>query len=72
MSCTGDCRRATGKRHAHCGSCHQTFAGVTLFDDHRKGGMCADPLMIGMRKRNGVWHGEPDPRFASAVRPQAA
>jgi len=70
MSCTDTCRRPTGTRHAHCGACHETFNGVTLFDDHRKGGRCNDPASMGMRKFDRVWRGaDADPRFASPMRP---
>jgi hypothetical protein len=50
-----------GARAAHCGGCHETFSGVTLFDAHRslKGGehgSCADPAtMAGVELRDGVW-----------------
>lgn len=32
-----------GNRTGHCSGCHETFEGVTLFDLHRRGGVCADP-----------------------------
>lgn len=32
-----------GNRTGHCSGCHQTFEGTTLFDLHRRGGVCADP-----------------------------
>ncbi|MFK4760324.1 hypothetical protein ACI3KS_05250 [Microbacterium sp. ZW T5_45] len=35
-----------GNRTGHCSGCHQTFEGVTLFDQHRRGGVCADPRSL--------------------------
>lgn len=32
-----------GNRTGHCSGCHETFEGVSLFDLHRRGGVCADP-----------------------------
>ena len=52
----------------HCSACHETFAGVRLFDTHRSAGgergRCADPGSIttedGQRVmffRDGMWRG---------------
>lgn len=35
--------RQRGNRTGHCSGCHETFEGLSLFDAHRKGGVCADP-----------------------------
>lgn len=51
MACTSECRAARG-RQSHCGSCHKTFSGLTVFDDHRKDGACVD---IGLTEKNGIW-----------------
>ena len=32
-----------GNRTGHCSGCHKTFEGLSLFDAHRRGGVCADP-----------------------------
>ena len=33
---------AHGDSTAHCGACHESFAGLTAFDRHRTGGTCAE------------------------------
>jgi hypothetical protein len=35
-----------GNRTGHCSACHHTFEGITLFDMHRRGGVCADPAVM--------------------------
>ncbi len=35
-----------GNRTGHCSGCHHTFEGITLFDLHRRGGVCADPRVM--------------------------
>lgn len=48
----------TGTSPAHCGAalCHCTFTGVTVFDRHRRGGYCLDPVGLGMvRNERGLW-----------------
>lgn len=40
--------RWAGANTAHCGACCRTFVGITAFDRHRKGGVCAVPADIGM------------------------
>jgi len=35
-----------GNRTGHCSGCHHTFEGITLFDLHRRGGVCADPATM--------------------------
>jgi hypothetical protein len=54
----------TGHRPCHCGSCHETFSGIRLFDAHRhhRGdhGGCLDPATLpGMERRDGMWR-EPE------------
>jgi hypothetical protein len=40
--------RWSGGRTAHCPTCHETFSGVSVFDQHRVGGRCAPPAELGM------------------------
>jgi hypothetical protein len=50
---------------AQCGSCLQAFGGVSVFDRHRRNGVCLLPSDLGMyRDARGVWRME-----APAVRP---
>ena len=35
--------RWSGRRVAHCASCHLSFSGDTAFEDHRRGFECVDP-----------------------------
>lgn len=63
--------------YCHCGGCHETFSGVSLFDLHRsqegEHGSCVDPevLRIGGEELTydvkGVWHGPamPEARVAA-------
>lgn len=55
-----------GENRCHCGSCHRTFSGITLFDRHRSqdgdNGTCLDPAAIRteagrllMVFRNNMW-----------------
>lgn len=64
--------RWAGLCMAHCGGCHRTFGGVTLFDQHRsvegEHGACLDPAQLRGKDgqqlayyRDGVWHGPPMP-----------
>lgn len=57
-----------GRRMAHCGACHCTFASVALFDLHRvsegEHGRCLHPAYVEdrdgkprMRLLGSVWHG---------------
>lgn len=60
----GACGRSwTGLRTAHCGGCHETFSGVSLFDEHRnqhgERGSCRDPRTGAIGEVvlvDGVWH----------------
>lgn len=58
----------TALNAAHCGSCHQTFSGSSLFDLHRSvagpHGTCRGPSGITNNRgervmfyRNGMWRG---------------
>lgn len=41
-----------------CTVCQQTFAGISLFDRHRRAGRCIDPRTVtGWRLVRGVWRG---------------
>lgn len=59
-TCSGCPARWTGANRAHCSAegCHQTFAGVGLFERHRIGFACVDPATLpGMELRGGLWRG---------------
>jgi hypothetical protein len=67
-SCAGCGKTWTGLTVAHCGACHRTFAGTTLFDKHRAAygerGVCRNPAEILDRQgcsvmvlREGQWRG---------------
>lgn len=47
----------TGTSICHCGACHRTFSGIKLFDNHRRGGRCTDPVdqRNVLRCEAGVW-----------------
>jgi hypothetical protein len=45
MTCTPACVPPTPSQ-AHCGTCHYTFSGVSLFDAHRIGGTCHHPRQV--------------------------
>lgn len=40
-----------GVSRAHCGVCHETFGGVTGFDEHRRNGACLKPAAMGLEIR---------------------
>lgn len=53
-----------GNRSGHCGgTCHETFYGVTVFDKHRKDGVCLDP-----RELPGPWWQDDDEQWHFGVR----
>lgn len=52
MTCNSECRRPTG-RMCHCGACHKTFVGITVFDEHRRGGQCV--MNPDWTEKNEVW-----------------
>lgn len=52
MVCTAECHTPRG-RQAHCGACHKTFAGLSVFDQHRKGGRCNDLPTV--TDKGGIW-----------------
>lgn len=53
-SCGPGCLHPTPTQ-AHCAVCHQTFGGVSGFDEHRVDGTCRDPEVLGMTYRGGAW-----------------
>lgn len=58
-SCSGCPSVWTANTAAHCSRCHQTFAGVSLFDAHRaqfgERGACEDPEVVGLVFRDRMW-----------------
>lgn len=54
-TCSGCDARWGGGAECHCGSCHHTFSGVTLFDAHRfiddEHGGCRNPAEVTVLKR---------------------
>lgn len=64
-TCSGCAAQWNASATAHCGSCHRSFSGVSLFDRHRyitqTSGGCIDPaeLMSNGKRvaflRDGVW-----------------
>lgn len=66
-TCQGCSVTWRGLAPAHCSACHETFSGVSTFDEHRKAGngrgRCLDPLTIldstgkrrMVRRADGVW-----------------
>lgn len=47
-----------------CSGCGEFFSGLTAFDKHRRGGVCADPEYIGLEIKSGpggTWWGYPAP-----------
>jgi hypothetical protein len=69
----GSCRcgaRWTGFRTTHCGGCHATFGGLTVFDRHRRDGRCLNPAQLdGVELRNGAFRGpEAAPDVLAALR----
>lgn len=75
-SCAGCGASWTGSRPCHCAApgCHQTFAGLTLFDAHRstrggEHGSCLDPLKLdGVEFRDGMWR---SPEMSDEVKAKA-
>lgn len=57
---------------AHCTVCHETFGGVTGFDNHRKDGWCHNPATLSMTQDDGgVWR-RPRPEGADDFAPVGA
>ena len=53
MACTCD---MNGRGGMHCRGCCLTLTGLTAFDKHQRGGVCADPADCGLvESRPGVW-----------------
>lgn len=67
ISCGGCSATWTAPRACHCGGCHETFSGLTLFDLHRRSSRCLDPAALAaagdeLRLIAGIWRGpERDP-----------
>lgn len=53
--CTDCPSLPTNSPRSHCTVCHQTFDGVTKFDNHRYEGRCVDPSWFGWELRHGYW-----------------
>ena len=65
MACTSTCVRPT-PHQAHCGVCHETFGGVSLFDAHRSRGECIRPPVLGYQRNDrGVWRTPSDGSWAA-------
>lgn len=46
----------TGEGRCHCSKCHNTFGGLTSFDQHRKGYRCLQPSKLDLTlNARGVW-----------------
>lgn len=56
MPCTSECVAPTPAQ-CHCGACHETFSGITLFDRHRRDGKCLpiSAIALQLRQVRGVW-----------------
>lgn len=56
------CRKHWGGMNTcHCSGCHETFAGITAFDAHRRGGQCLPPMTCGLRLNDRAYecYGQP-------------
>jgi hypothetical protein len=65
--CGGCTNTWTPLNACHCSGCHQTFAGITGFDKHRKYSKCVSPSTVGLvLNESGLWaRPETDTRFAA-------
>ncbi len=55
IACNGCESTWTGLITCHCSGCHQTFGGITGFDQHHKG-KCLSPESVGLTKSTkGHW-----------------
>jgi len=80
ITCGGCAAKWTAHSWAHCGACHRTFSGVSLFDLHRSAdgdhGTCLDPATIRDKTgqprlvyRDGAWrHPEMSPGARAKLR----
>ena len=61
LSCSGCGQRWYGIDRAHCASCHRTFGGTELFDQHRSDDACVNPVGLGMVKhqKSAIWELRP-------------
>ncbi|OLT14673.1 hypothetical protein BJF78_17735 [Pseudonocardia sp. CNS-139] len=56
FSCGGCAAIWAGTDRAHCGTCHETWDDVTLYDQHRPRGVCQRPADMGLvSTKNGIW-----------------
>lgn len=53
--CQQTCHMPYPGAWSHCTVCHNTFAGRTMFDDHRYDGWCIDPEALGLTCEGGTW-----------------
>lgn len=53
--CRVDCHMPYPGAWSHCTVCHSTFAGRSMFDDHRYDGWCIDPEALGLTSQGGLW-----------------
>ena len=71
----GACRKSwkqRGNKTGHCGACHETFEGLSLFDAHQRTAadgstICAYPSVMLFRKKpvrlvDGTWRGPEMPK----------
>ena len=57
-TCSGCDARWTGTRPCHCSRCHQTLAGIGMFDAHQTKAGCKTPQESGAtRLADGIWRG---------------
>lgn len=58
IGCGRCTNRWSGRNTMHCGGCHQTFTGLTAFDQHRTGNhahgtrTCLQPQNAGLTRTN--------------------
>lgn len=53
--CSKTCHMPYPGAWSHCTVCHSTFAGRSMFDDHRYDGWCIDPEALGLTREGGLW-----------------
>ncbi|WP_458523948.1 FDXHR family putative zinc-binding protein [Mycobacteroides abscessus] len=54
--CNGCDSTWTGLTTCHCSGCHQTFGGISAFDQHRRASKCLSPESAGLSKSTkGHW-----------------
>lgn len=55
LTCGGCDNTWTGVSRCHCSACHQTFGGISTFDQHRKRDSCLQAESLGLENVAGVW-----------------